>query len=100
MRKPNFSIGFDRFVDLKWANYAYGLAQENSSQDEKKKHLAKWIRSQIAGEESARKTSNLLFNLWLQNYSNVEDLRSKAFKIGKNKQDILSQAIASLRNGY
>lgn len=93
MAKLTFSIGFDRFVDLEWANYAYELAQENLVQDAKKKYLGDWMRSQIAGKESARKTSNVLSNLWFHSNSDLDELRYKAFKLGANKQDAFSQMI-------
>lgn len=63
---PSLRVGFDRFVDLEWANLALRLSLQDGSDDEKVRQLDNLLADRIAGAVSARKTTNLLTRLWLK----------------------------------
>lgn len=67
-------VGFDRFIPLDWANYALILAMMNKPADE----LRSWLDERIEGKESARKTTNVLVNIWFKEYEQTKDLRARA----------------------
>jgi hypothetical protein len=68
------TIGFDRFIKLSWADYALDSALTENETG----HLKKWLSSRIEGEVSARKTFNLLNNIWLKTFRETEQIRKKA----------------------
>ncbi len=73
------SVGFDRFIELTWAEYALDLAMMNGDPNQ----LRYWLGNLIKGGESARKTFNLLNNLWLRSFSNTEQIRAKALGLAR-----------------
>lgn len=78
MDKPSLpAVGFDRFVKLSWAEYALDLALTNGDSGQ----LRPWLGAQIDGDESARKTFNLLNNLWVRPFPETEQLRTRALAL-------------------
>jgi hypothetical protein len=71
------TIGFDRFIDFSWAEYTLDLAVAGGEA----KQLRSWLSSQIDGEVSARKTFNVLHNLWLNSYPETRKIREKALTL-------------------
>jgi hypothetical protein len=68
------TLGFDRYIPLAWADYALDLAIAGLDQPS----LKAWLESQMAGKDAARKTANLLANLWLNSFVETAQLRSQA----------------------
>jgi hypothetical protein len=73
------AVGFDRFVELDWAEYALELAMAEKDS----KILRAWLEDKISGEVSARKTSNVLTNLWLKTYPETGHLRERALILAR-----------------
>ena len=71
------TVGFDRFIELTWAEYALDLAIINGEPQQ----LKNWLRNRIEGEESARKTFDLLNNLWMRSFPETEQIRIKALEL-------------------
>ncbi len=71
------TVGFDRFVELAWADYALKTAITRGNSAE----LKSWLEDRIQGKESARKTANMLTNLWLKTFSETAHLREEAFSL-------------------
>lgn len=71
------TIGFDRFVELRWAEYALELGMAGGSPAQ----LKAWLEERIMGKDSARKTSNMLTNLWLRPFPETAHLRQDAFQL-------------------
>jgi hypothetical protein len=71
------SVGFDRFVELTWAEHALDVAISEGEPDQ----LKNWLTGHIEGEVSARKTFNLLSNLWLKSFPETEQIRIKALAL-------------------
>jgi hypothetical protein len=71
------TIGFDRFIKLTWAEYALDLAIINGEPQQ----LKKWLKNLIEGQESVRKTFNLLNNLWMRTFPETEQIRIKALEL-------------------
>ena len=83
MRKASLpSVGFDRYVELVWADYALELAESGGETES----LKSWLNTQIEGKESARKTYNVLCNLWLNSFPETESIREKALNIAQKIQ--------------
>lgn len=76
------TVGFDRFIEFEWADYALDMAISNHEA----KQLRTWLDTQIEGEVSARKTYNVLNNLWLRSFPETEKIRTKALLLGSNIQ--------------
>jgi len=77
MKKELPLIGFDRFIELDWANYALDIALQGKDNNQ----IKTWISERISGKDSARKTANLLSNLWLVEYSVTAKIRTLALEI-------------------
>lgn len=70
-------VGFDRFIELDWVNFALDLALRGGDVPE----LKTWLADRIEGKDACRKTANLLTNLWLREYPETSHLRSEALKL-------------------
>lgn len=85
MPVPNLpTIGFDRFVRLEWANYALTLAMMDKSPNE----LRTWLDERISGKDSARKTMNVLANLWFTEYEQTHALREQGLNLARSEIEI------------
>lgn len=73
------SVGFDRFIDLTWADQALELALVGKNDQA----LKAWLNERIAGKTTARKTANVLTNLWLRTYPETEHLHKKALQLAQ-----------------
>ena len=71
------TIGFDRFVEYDWVEHALHLAYAGETVNQ----LKSWLNQRIEGKESARKTANLLTNLWLREYEETARVRNQALSI-------------------
>ena len=85
MSDNKVKIGFDRFLPLEWSNYALELFLNSGTQVEKYDLLKSYLRSEIPGAESARKTSNQLKRLWLSDQDESHSLRLKAAELLKGE---------------
>lgn len=92
MSEKLIQIGFDRYLDLKWANYSLDLFLSNEDEDKNYADLKSFINGEIEGKESARKTSNQLKRLWLRNSDGCQELRSSAKQLFY-EQSILNPSI-------
>lgn len=68
---------FDRFVRHQWAEHALELAIN----EEHPRTLQSWLVGQGLGEESARRTTNLLTHLWSDIGSPTSSLRTDALNL-------------------
>ena len=81
---PNSSlptIGFERFVRLEWANYALTLAM----MDKPSIDLRSWLNERIPGKDSARKTMNVLANMWFTRYEQTDFLRIQGLHLARSQ---------------
>ncbi len=83
MPKSRPLIGFDRFVRWDWVEYALELAYQKQPFSS----LKDYIYAEIAGKDSARKTYNMLANLWFENYPNTKYFRERAFALYPDLDD-------------
>jgi hypothetical protein len=81
MSEKKVKIGFDRYLAKEWADYALGLISTSDSESQKYELLKICIQKQISGTDSARKTSNQLKRLWLNENDGLAKLRSEAARI-------------------
>jgi hypothetical protein len=81
MGYKKLSVGADRFLALKWANYAFELFQTQGDQDSLYQSLRSYLDSEIEGEETSRKTSNHLKRLWLTQEDPYKPLRLKTLSL-------------------
>jgi len=75
------SVGADRFLALRWANYAFELFQTNGDEDFLYQSLRTYLNSEIQGEETSRKTSNHLKRLWLTKQDPYQPLRLESLSV-------------------
>ena len=73
------TVGFDRFIALSWADYALDLAMVRGDWEQ----LREWLSMHIEGKESARKTYNVLCNIWLRSYPETESIREDALELAE-----------------
>lgn len=78
-------IGFDRFIALEWANYSLELFLNSQNEVENYQLLKHYLQHETPGLESARKTSNQLKRLWLNQQDDYRSLRTYAGDILVNK---------------
>ena len=74
-------VGADRFLALKWANYAFELFQTNEDEDYLYHSLRAYLDSEIEGDVTSRKTSNHLKRLWLTKDDPYQTLRMAALAL-------------------
>ena len=74
------TVGFDRFVTMDWLDQTLHFAITGQGIPT----LKAWLNEKITGKDAARKTSNLLTNLWLREYSETRYLRNSALKIARD----------------
>ena len=95
MSEKQVNLGFDRFLPLKWSNFALELFLNPGTQVEKYDLLKKYLQGEITGAESARKTSNQLKRLWLGDQDETQSLRLKTAEL-LNNRNIYEQSIFHL----
>lgn len=83
MTNINIKIGLDRFLALRWADYSLELFLSCENEAENYRLLKEYLKNEITGEASARKTSNQLKRLWLNNQDEFQFLRDEAATILK-----------------
>jgi hypothetical protein len=81
MTKKEIKIGFDRFIKLKWADYAFELYLSALDEEEKYQALKTYLQHEIEGVETARKTANQLKRLWLSQEDGFQGLRESAASV-------------------
>jgi len=81
MGYKKLSVGADRFLALKWANYAFELFQTNEDEDFLYRSLRAYLDSEIEGDVTSRKTSNHLKRLWLTKDDPYQPLRLKTLSL-------------------
>jgi len=95
MGEKQVRLGFDRFLALEWADYALELLLGSGTYEVKYDLLKTYLQEQIPGAESARKTSNQLKRLWLNDQDESHSLYLKAAEILR-KEKIFQQSIFHL----
>lgn len=93
MTRPAFRVGFDRYIDIQWADFAFELAQTNLPKEDKVRELRLWVNSKITGSEAAEKTANVLRNLWIEEFEDLSPLRITAFQVGQHLSDYRDKAL-------
>ena len=89
-REQKYLIGFDRFVDLNWANHAYYLEKKETNLSKKIELLKDYLSNYIEGKDSIRKTANLLSRIWFLEYPDLEKIKAIALKIDiTNERELL-----------
>jgi hypothetical protein len=83
MSNKNVFIGFDRFLALEWANYAFELYLTENEESKNYDSLKSYLKQEIKGKDSSRKTANQLKRLWLSEKDKNEPLRKRAREIIK-----------------
>jgi len=78
---PQYLVGFDRFVALEWANYAFELSSCKDSQVAKVSQLKSWLSLRVSGKDATRKTANVLTRLWLDENPDVAYFHDEAVKL-------------------
>jgi len=81
MGYKKLSVGADRFLALKWANYAFELFQTNEDEEFLYRSLRAYLDSEIEGDVTSRKTSNHLKRLWLTQEDPYQPLRLKTLSL-------------------
>jgi len=81
MGYKEITVGADRFLSLKWANYAFELFQTDDDEDFLYRSLRSFIDPEIKGEETTRKTANQLKRLWLTKDDPFQSLRISALPV-------------------
>ena len=81
MGNKKITVGADRFLALKWANYAFELFQTQDDEDYLYQSLRSFLDAETIGEETSRKTSNHLKRLWLNEDDQYQPLRLAALEL-------------------
>ena len=81
MGYKKLSVGADRFLALKWANYAFELFQTQADEDYLYHSLRTYVDTVTKGVETGRKTSNHLKRLWLTKDDDYQPLRLETLKL-------------------
>ncbi len=82
--KQKYLVGFDRFIDLEWAEFALDLAtQQSMIKQDKVIELKTYLSNFIDGNDAIRKTANVLTRLWLDTNMVSSELREEALRIHK-----------------
>jgi len=78
---PQYLVGFDRFIALEWANYAFELSSHKDSQAANISQLKSWLSLRVSGKDASRKTANVLTRLWLDKNPDVTYFHDEAIKL-------------------
>lgn len=70
-------VGFDRFVRRAWLDIVLEMASRGCDSSD----VRKWIEHEVRGKDAARKTANLLVNLWVRRYPETGELRDRGIAI-------------------
>lgn len=81
MSNKKLNLGFDRYLDIEWANQALELSQSSDNVSGNYDLLKIYLQRKISGKETARKTSNQLKYLWLNREDENQDLRAQAVNL-------------------
>jgi hypothetical protein len=84
---PKYRVGFDRFIELKWAKFALEIASSPDPNEEKIKELKGRLSPLISGGDALRKTVNVLTRLWLEPNPEVQPLANKAIILSPDLLD-------------
>lgn len=77
-----FRVGFDRFIALKWVEFALELASHESSlRDDRIQELKSYLTQFMRGNDAPRKTANVLTRLWLDPHFGDNGLRQQAISL-------------------
>lgn len=84
--KKNNIIGFDRKIELEWANYMAELVIKNTTEQELRDKLTQKLSVYGLGADNSaalRKTITVLIRLWLKVPSDLIPIRNEALKLYK-----------------
>lgn len=76
-----YLVGFDRFIALDWANYAFELSSHKDSQVANVSQLKSWLSLRVSGKDATRKTANVLTRLWLDDNPDIAYFHNEALKL-------------------
>ena len=71
-------VGFDRYVEMAWMDYAAQLAVDGHKLSEANELLECHLSSVISGETSRRKTKNILTATWIKSDQDVRKFKREA----------------------
>lgn len=82
--KQKYLVGFDRFIDLEWSEFALDLAAQPSMRKQDRIiELKTYLSNFIDGNDAVWKTANVLTRLWLDTNIDSPELREEAIQIHK-----------------
>jgi len=92
--KQKYLVGFDRFIDIEWCEFALDLAAHPSmrKQDQIVK-LKTYLSNFIDGHDGIRKTANVLTRLWLDTDMILSELKKEAIQIHKKGNSVDNVAL-------
>ena len=74
-------VGFDRYVEKAWMDYAAQLAVDGQELSEANELLDQYLSSSISGETSRRKTKNILTATWIKSGEQEIKLKKEAVSL-------------------
>lgn len=82
--KQKYLVGFDRFIDIEWCEFALDLAAHPSMRKQDQiAELKTYLSNFINGHDGIRKTANVLTRLWFDTNMVSSELREEALQIHK-----------------
>lgn len=89
MNSPSPQIGFDRFIQLDWAEIALRIRAGNASID----NLCEVLESSHAGLAAKKKTRTVLNRLWLEPHADLVDFANRGVQIYCNEPSTIVPAL-------
>lgn len=83
MTDSRITIGMDRYIAKRWADYALDLFMSDDRSEDPYVRLQSWLSSEIKGHEVMLKTASQARNLWLANDQHLR-LRESAVTLLKD----------------
>ena len=91
MIEQKLTIGMDRFIAKRWADYAFDLRSSSVQAQNRYRQLQEWLSQEIKGKEVVEKTASQLRRIWLTE-DQYDTLRKHAVEIG-SIQDVSTRTI-------
>ena len=92
--KQKYLVGFDRFIDIEWCEFALDLAAHPSMRKQDQiAELKTYLSNFIDGHDGIRKTANVLTRLWLDTDMILSELKKEAIQIHKKGNSVDNVAL-------
>lgn len=82
MNNQKNSLGFDRFMALRWVDMALEAFLAHHDPDVAFRQLKEWLSKEISGKETVRKTATQTRRLWLAKGDQHDELRRQVINNG------------------